>query len=103
MFSKVSCIRVLDRLIWLVCRYKGEYFQVGKGNNTFPHHSFVDSPNPEWKLNPTHLMGFVLERVENIVGKGEDASQPAFTTFPPMFKIKKKQTLPSVVKLWLVL
>ena len=33
----------------------------------------------------TQKLKFVFERVENIVGKGENAGNPAFSSFPTMF------------------
>ena len=40
---------------------------------------------PDHKINVTEELKFVLERVENIVGKGENAGLPAFSSFPTRF------------------
>ena len=36
-------------------------------------------------LNAAHLMEFVFDSEENIVGKGENAGLPAFSPFPTIF------------------
>ena len=36
-------------------------------------------------FNVAHLMEFVFDSEENIVGKGENAGLPAFSPFPTMF------------------
>ena len=37
------------------------------------------------KINLTEKVKFVLGRIENIVGKGENAGLPAFSLFPTTF------------------
>ena len=46
------------------------------------------------KFSVTEIMGFVFERVENIVGKGENAGYQHFLVFPTMFS---KGFLPCLV------
>ena len=45
--------------------------------------------------NITKLPEFALERLENFMGKGENAAKPAFSPFPIMFS---KVVFPSFVK-----
>ena len=42
------------------------------------------------KINLTQILNFVLERVENIVGKGENAGLKHFLLFPQCFLGKVK-------------
>ena len=37
------------------------------------------------KLNDATIINSVFDRIENIVGKGENAGLPAFSPFPTMF------------------
>ena len=39
------------------------------------------------QINVTKMLGFVLERIGNIVGKGENAGNQHFLLFPQCFQI----------------
>ena len=58
--------------------------------NPSPHHKFLDWSNLEElahdKINLTEKLKFVLGRVENIVGKGENAGYQHFLLFPGCFQ-----------------
>ena len=58
------------------------------------------------KINATKNMNFVLERVENIVGKEENAGYKHFLLFPTMFSkgllFRVVKNCDSVVKSWIV-
>ena len=53
----------------------------------------------EDKFGVAEIMGFVLEMVENIVGKGENAGYQHFLHFPTMFS---KGFLPLSLEVWIV-
>ena len=53
----------------------------GKILDWFKFKAFADD-----KINVTQKLKFVLERVENVVGKGENAGYQHFLLFPPCFQ-----------------
>ena len=58
--------------------------------NTLPHNKILDWSKlkafADDKLNATEKLKFVLGRVENIVGKGENAGHQHFLLFPQCFQ-----------------
>ena len=52
---------------------------------TLPNNKFLDWSKLKDKLELSEKLKFELYRVENIVGKGENAGNPAFSPFPTMF------------------
>ena len=58
--------------------------------NSLPHNKILDSSKlkafADDKLNATEKLKFVLGRVENIVGKGENAGYQHFLLFPQCFQ-----------------
>ena len=52
------------------------------------------------KINMTEKMKFVLERVENIVGKGENAGYQHFLPFPQCFQMASHSGSLKVVIVW---
>ena len=58
--------------------------------NTLPDDKILDKSNlkdsADDKINATFVKSFVLERVENIVGKGGNASYTHFLLFPQCFQ-----------------
>ena len=58
--------------------------------NSLPNDKFSDSPKLKAfavdKINVTKELKFVLGRVENIVGKGENAGYQHFLLFPQCFQ-----------------
>ena len=70
-----------------LCKVSVIYFSNGL---TLPNKKFLDCPdskalNADNKINVTRKFIFVLERLENIVGKGEKCWLSAFSPFPTMF------------------
>ena len=58
--------------------------------NSLPHNKILDWSNlkafADDKINVTEKMKFLLERVENIVRKGENAGYQHFLLFPQCFQ-----------------
>ena len=58
--------------------------------NSLPNNKFWDWSKlkalADEKLNVTEKLKYVLGRVENIVGKGENAGSQHFLQFPPRFQ-----------------
>ena len=58
--------------------------------NSLPHNKILDGSKlkafADDKLNATEKLKFVLGRVENIVGKGENAGYQHFLLFPQCFQ-----------------
>ena len=58
--------------------------------NSLPHNKILDRSKlkafADDKLNATEKLKFVLGRVENIVGKGENAGYQHFLLFPQCFQ-----------------
>ena len=84
-------------------------FQFGLGQNSIvwervnslPNDTILGSIMFEFKANAddkfdvAEIMGFVFERVENIVGKGENAGYQHFLLFPQCFQ---KTSFPGLLK-----
>ena len=55
--------------------------------NSLPNNKYLDLSKfkafADDKSNVVKLMGFLLKRTENIMGKGENASKDAYSNFPP--------------------
>ena len=58
--------------------------------NSFPNDKLLDSSKlkafADDKIKVTEILKFVLGRVENIVGKGENAGSQHFLRFPQCFQ-----------------
>ena len=67
--------------------------------NALPNDKFLDWSKlkvlEDYKINVTEQLKLDLGRVENIMGKGENAGFPTFPPFPMMFS---KGLFPGVVK-----
>ena len=67
------------------------FFSLGSiGLNSLPNDRILDQSNflkvfAAKNINWSEELKFVVERVENIVGKGENAGDQHFTPFPTMF------------------
>ena len=74
--------------------YEYEYKEynpiTGTDFNSLPHNKILDWSKlkafADDKLNATEKLKFVLGRVENIVGKGENAGYQHFLLFPQCFQ-----------------
>ena len=73
----------------------------GKGLNYLPDDKSLDWSKlkafADDKFKLAQMMNFVFDRVENIVGKGENAGFSALSLFPTMFS---KAFFLGVVKSW---
>ena len=71
--------------------------------NSLPNNNFLDMTKlkafAEDKINVTKQLKFILERIENSVGKGESTDYPHFLLFPQCFQ---KLSFPDVLKLGIV-
>ena len=65
-------------------------FSCFKGFNSLPNDKVLDRPNltdlADDKINAGNVTNFVMVRVENIVGKGENAGYQHFLLFPQCFQ-----------------
>ena len=66
------------------------HFHFNFNINSLPHNKILDGSKlkafADDKLNATEKLKFVLGRVENIVGKGENAGYQHFLLFPQCFQ-----------------
>ena len=60
------------------------YFNPLPNDKTLDQSSLKDFADD--KMNATYKMNFAMERVENIVGKGENAGYQHFLLFPQCFQ-----------------
>ena len=85
---------------------------VSSNLNSFPTNKIVDQSKlkdfadqsrlkdfADDKIIVTYLINFVLGRVENIVGKGENAGYQHFLLFPQYFQ---KASLSGLLKVWIL-